>query len=112
MIFKDLSIYVNMIIAVLLIYVLFELKVENKKIKKFDTYLGQYSYPIYLSHFLVALIYAALIGYGVIENSFKLDSKAIIPYFITLLIFNILVVHLIDINVNKLKKKINIKKGT
>ena len=68
----ELSIYLNLIIALLIIHSLFHLKTENK-IKKIDNYIGRYSYPIYLSHFAVLIFYIKTIGFGKIENNFKIQ---------------------------------------
>ncbi|WP_146744059.1 acyltransferase family protein, partial [Aequorivita antarctica] len=52
---SEFSIYLNMLIAFFMVYMLFHLKL-SKKWKKWDYYIGMYSYPIYLSHFLVAIL--------------------------------------------------------
>ena len=68
----------------------------SKKIRKVDNYIGMYSYPFYISHYLVALIYIFSIGYGGINNSFKLTSAALPFYFLLLIIFTFLLIHFID----------------
>ncbi|MAN26646.1 MULTISPECIES: acyltransferase family protein [Mesonia] len=92
---KDISIYINLILAFLLITILFNLN-TSKKIRKVDNYIGMYSYPFYISHYLVALIYIFSIGYGGINNSFKLTSAALPFYFLLLIIFTFLLIHFID----------------
>ncbi len=105
---KTFSIYFNMILAFILIYLLYNFK-SNFKLKSIDNYIGLYSYPIYLSHYVVGIVYSGLIGYGVINNSFKMKNVAIIPYFLLLIIFCYLLVHLIDIKINRFKSKLKNK---
>lgn len=102
---KEISIYINMLIAFLLVYLLYHIKVP-KKLKNWDRYIGMYSYPIYLSHYLVAILYIAFINFGAHKNNLKLDSIALTFYILLLLLFCFLIVHSIDINVNRLKVKI------
>jgi peptidoglycan/LPS O-acetylase OafA/YrhL len=103
--FKALSIYINLLLAFALIYLLFNLK-PSKRNRFIDTYIGFYSYPVYLSHYLVAMLYTGVIGYGTINGSFKLEPIAILPYFILLLSFCAIVVHLIDRNIDRIKSRI------
>ncbi|QQX76792.1 MULTISPECIES: acyltransferase family protein [Aequorivita] len=102
---KELAIYFNMLIAFVLVYLLYTFKI-NQRIKKIDSYLGYYSYPIYLSHYLIAIFYSGIIGYGLIEGSFKLKMTAIIPYSLVLLLFCFFIVHLIDKNIDAYKRKL------
>lgn len=104
-IFKEISIYINMLLAFLLIYWLYHMK-ASKRWKKWDKYIGMYSYPIYLSHYLVAILYVAFINLGVHENSFKMDTQVIPLYGLVLFIFCFLSIHLIEINIDKLKERI------
>ena len=101
----DLSIYLNMIIGVFLIYELFKFK--NKKFFKIDKYIGLYSYPIYLSHFFISIIY--LYFFNPKSTTFKLNLNEIFVYSIFLLSFNFLLVHLIDIKIDRIKKRIKKK---
>jgi len=105
---KEITIYINYILAVLITYTLFGVKMPNR-IKKIDTYIGNYSYPIYLAHYLIAILYSLFIGYGVLKTGFKLGFDALVPYFMMLILFCIILVHLIDIRVTELKKKIKKK---
>lgn len=105
---KQAPIYVNLVIAFVLVFLLYNFKI-NTKLKKWDTYVGYYSYPIYLAHYLAVIIYAGTIGYGVLEGSFKLQFKAFIPYMIFLIPICVLLVHLIDIKVDAIKKKLKAK---
>jgi peptidoglycan/LPS O-acetylase OafA/YrhL len=102
---SDLSIYLNMIIGFFLIYELFKLK--NKRIFKIDKYIGLYSYPVYLSHFLISIVYLYLFNQN--SNTFKLNYESMPVYLILMFVFNFLLVHLIDIKIDQLKK--NIKKS-
>lgn len=102
---KEISIYINMFIAFLLIYLLYHLKLSNKW-KKRDQYIGMYSYPIYLSHYLVAILYVAFIDIAVHKSNFKMDYIALPFYGLLLLLFCYLIVQYIDVNVNKLKARV------
>ncbi|WP_191859186.1 acyltransferase family protein [Hanstruepera ponticola] len=106
LIVNDISIYLNMFLSLLIIYLLFNLKPKNKKKFNYDSYLGQYSYPLYLSHFFVAILYSGIIGIGVFDNSFKINFIGLPLYFILLFVFNFIIVHLVDSRVNKIKEKI------
>src|SRR5690606_25958423 len=90
---KQFAIYVNMFIAFILVYLLYNFKTEPS-FKKLDSYFGYYSYPIYLSHYLIAILYSGMIGYGVIDGNFKLKTAAIIPYSFVLLLFCFGIVHI------------------
>lgn len=104
----ELSIYLNLIIALLIIHSLFHLKTENK-IKKIDNYIGRYSYPIYLSHFAVLIFYIKTIGFGKIENNFKIQFVGFLPFMIVLLFFCYLNIKFIDLPIDKLKDKLKNK---
>jgi len=103
--FKHFRIYINMSIAFVLVYQLYNFK-TNKKFKKLDTYLGYYSYPIYLSHYLIAIVYSGLIGYGLVEGNFKLKIHAILPYSLVLIVFCFAIVQVIDKNIDTFKQKL------
>lgn len=102
---KEATIYINMILAMLLVYLLFNYR-PKKPLKILDDTLGAYSYPIYLSHYLLALVYSGYIGYGVIPDSFKMNFLAIIPFFFLLFLFCFLIVQFLDKKINSFKKKI------
>jgi peptidoglycan/LPS O-acetylase OafA/YrhL len=104
----DFSIYINMSFGALIIIQLF--RVKNFKFFKIDKYIGLYSYPVYLSHYLVLIVYTAFFSFGLIENSLKLHIYAIPLYLILLILFNFLIVEFIDIKVDKIKKKIKANK--
>ncbi|WP_223549285.1 acyltransferase [Aestuariivivens sp. NBU2969] len=84
---REMTIYSNMILAFILIYLLFNYK-PKVPLKSIDDLIGTYSYPLYLSHYLIALIYSGVVGFGVINNSFKMQLKALVPFFVVLFIFN------------------------
>jgi peptidoglycan/LPS O-acetylase OafA/YrhL len=102
--FGDISIYLNMGIVFFLILALFNFKCSN--FFKIDKYIGYYSYPIYLIHFTVLILYSGLTDFGNIENWFKLESKAFPIYFILLFIMCFILVHFIDINIDHYKNRI------
>ena len=93
----------------MMIVLLFKIKV-NKKMKDIDNYIGQYSYPIYLSHFMLAILYSGWIGYGVKEGSFKMELSALLPYGLVLIVFCFLLVYFVDRKVNAYKNKLKQKK--
>lgn len=102
---REISIYFNMIVAFFMVYMLFHLKL-SKRWRKWDYYIGMYSYPIYLSHYLVAILYIALIGYGVYNTKLKMDFVAL-PIYVALLFFIcFLVVLFIDKRINNIKNRI------
>ena len=96
-------------IAFVLVYLLYNFK-TNQRFKKMDSYLGYYSYPIYLSHYVIAILYSAIFTYGVMEESFKLKTIAMISYFIALMLFCFAIVHIIDKNIDVFKQKIKKQK--
>ena len=100
----EMSKYLNMIIGFVLIFTFFNLKL--KSLYKVDKYMGYYSYPIYLSHFTVLILFSKLTNFGNIENWFKLELKALPFYFILLFAVCAVFVHLIDIKVDHYKNKI------
>ncbi len=81
---------------------LFHLKLS----KKWDYYIGMYSYPIYLSHYLVAILYVVLTGYGVHNTKLKMFFTALPIYGILLFFICFLVVQFVDKRINNLKRKI------
>ena len=103
--FKEISIYINLLLGLIMVYYFFNLKL-NFHFKKYDDYLGNYSYPIYISHYAALIIYQFTFGFGLIKNSFKLEFSALIPYFFVLISLSFLVVHFIDKKVVRLKKNL------
>ena len=106
---KEISIYLNYILSAALIVTLFKM-IASRKVKKWDTYIGHYSYPIYLVHFLAAMVYTAWIGVGVKEGTFKLNLEAMLPYGLLLVGCCFILVHLVDIPVSRIKSKMKRKR--
>lgn len=102
---KDLSVYINLVIAFIIIACLFNFKCSNK-IRKIDNYIGLYSYPFYISHYLVALSFSYFIGIGMINGSFKLDLSVLPLYFMFLILFTLLLVHFVDYPVENYRRKL------
>ncbi|MFC4739538.1 acyltransferase family protein [Flavobacterium ponti] len=104
---KQVSIYVNFILAAFIILFLFHAKFKNKFIKKIDNYVGRYSYAFYLSHEMILIIFLLLFNdYGMLnKNAFKLNFTAFIPYFCILILFSFSIVHLIDYKIDDFKSK-------
>ncbi|WP_027136907.1 acyltransferase family protein [Gaetbulibacter saemankumensis] len=105
---SDLSIYVNMFISTLIIYLLYFIDLGSS-IRKIDKQIGLYSYPFYLSHYLVLMMYSVLIGYGVIDNTFKIGVKAMPFYFLFLAGVNYLLVHFVEMRVDRFKLQLKNK---
>ena len=108
-IFQEISGYINMLLAVLLISQLYKINIKKKQLKKIDNYIGLYSYPIYLAHFIVGIYYIKFIGIGSVPFSFKIESEGLILYFILLFLFCFLIVHLIDLPINKYRNALKLK---
>lgn len=106
--FNELSIYINLIIASSLVYILFNLKIPMK-LKQIDNYIGRYSYPFYLAHFLVLIVYAHFFEIGILDGTFKLSFDAVYFYGIELVLFCFILVHFIDMPIDKLKNSIKKK---
>jgi peptidoglycan/LPS O-acetylase OafA/YrhL len=107
--FREFSIYINHVIAALLILSLFTIK-SGKTIKQIDTYIGHYSYPIYLSHYLVCAIFIHIFDFGHVDGEYKLLIIAIAPFFLILLAFCFVIVHGIDVKINSFKTILKSKK--
>ncbi len=103
--FNEVSIYANQCIAAVLVLLLFNFK-TTKKIKKIDNYIGYFSYPIYLSHYLICGVYIYFFGTTNFKQNYKLETDAMLGYFIILLAFCFVLVHLIDKPIDKFKKKL------
>jgi len=102
---REFTIYLNMIIAFFMVYMLYYLK-SSRRWKKIDYYIGMYSYPFYLSHYLVAILYIGLINYAVHKTNLKLDFSALAIYSGLLIFICFLVVQFIDKKIGNLKKRI------
>lgn len=107
--FREFSIYINHIIAALLILSLFTIK-SGKIIKQIDTYIGHYSYPIYLSHYLVCAFFIHIFDFGHVDGEYKLLITAIFPFFLTLFAFCFVIVHGIDVKIDSFKTILKSKK--
>ena len=99
---SEISKYFNYILAAILVLLLFNFK-TNKKITNTDKYIGYFSYPIYLSHYLVS---AAYIYFFDLNNvvKFKISNNEIMLYFACLIVFCFAVV-LVDIRIDQYKKR-------
>ena len=82
----------------------------NDKFKRIDSYIGYFSYPIYISHYLVLIFYSVLFDYGKIDGSVKLGKTALVPYLICLIGFSFLLVYFVDVGIDKYKRKLKLKK--
>jgi len=105
LLFKEISIYLNIILATIIIYFSFFAQ-SSSKLKSIDNYIGMYSYPIYLGHYLVAIIYVTCASIGINETNFKMDLVALSFYSLFLISFCFICVHFIDFKMNRLKSKI------
>lgn len=99
---SEISKYANYLIAGILVLLLFNLK-TSKKIANIDKYVGCFSYPIYLSHYLISAVYICLFDLNN-EIKFKINQNQMIPYFAFLFIFCFIIV-IIDIRIDLYKKK-------
>lgn len=102
----DIGFYLNMLISAVLIYQLYFLTL-GQTWKKWDTYLGYYSYPIYLGHYFCAMLFSITFQFGIVEDGFKLKLSAIVPFLLFLFIICLILVHMIDKPVNRIKKNLN-----
>lgn len=103
---KEFSIYINFILSAFIIMFLFHTKFIDSRFKKVDTYIGRYSYVLYLSHEVILILYLLISsGFGLLENSFKLKFVALVPYFCLLLVSNFVIVHTIDFKIDRLKNR-------
>ncbi|MBT3587269.1 MAG: acyltransferase [Flavobacteriaceae bacterium] len=104
-IFNGTSGYINMVVSALLVFSLYKLKV-NTFWKSIDNKIGAYSYPFYLGHYIIVIVYSFFTSYGVLQKGFKLELKVLPIYFTLLIVFVFLLVKVIDEPVNKLRNKI------
>ncbi len=105
---SDFPIYLNMVIAFFLIFLLYNFK-TNKYWRRKDYHIGMFSYPLYLSHYLVAIFYVLLINNGMIGSKLKMEIPALPYYGLLLFLFCFLIVYCIDIPIDKLKLKLKKK---
>lgn len=101
----DIGFYVNFLLSAFLVYQLYFLFI-SKKWKNIDTYIGHFSYPLYLSHYLCAILFVLLLGYGNRADSFKLESIVLIPYTLLLFTFCYILVRTIDLPFHRIKQKV------
>ena len=97
------SIYINYIIASLMILQLFNFETDKKN-KKIDSYVGYFSYPFYLSHDLIFIL-SMLLGFDNLPGQARLPMIDLLPYFIILFIFCFILVYFVDIKVDNYKKR-------
>lgn len=103
---KQCSIYLNFVIGAFIIISLFNLQIEDGKIKRIDSYIGRYSYVFYLAHELVLILYLLIFNnFGLSVENLKLKSIAFVPYFFLLLLISFIIVHLVDIKIDLLKNR-------
>lgn len=101
----NLGYYINLLLSLLLVFQLYSLHIDTKT-SKIDRFIGHFSYPIYLSHFFVALLYLAWFGYQSNYSSFKLETSDVLLYSLLLFTFCYLIVILIDLPFHRLKKQL------
>lgn len=105
--FFNTSIYINLILFGILIILLFKQSI-SPKLKKIDTYIGAYSYPIYIGHYLALMVYQLFFGTEYfVPNSFKLNTSVVPNYLLILFLISFLSVHLIDKKINSIKTNYN-----
>ena len=104
-IFNGTSGYVNMVLSAILVFSLYKLKV-NPFWKSIDNKIGAYSYPFYLGHYIIVIVYSFFTSYGVLKKGFKLELKVLPIYFTLLILFVFILIKVIDEPVNKLRNKI------
>jgi len=98
----EMSKYANYLLAGILVVLLFNFK-TNKMILNVDKYIGYFSYPIYLSHYLLSAVYIYFFGLNN-EIKYKLNKNEMFLYFAYLFIFCFIIV-LVDIRIDQYKKK-------
>lgn len=97
--------YLNLLLSACLVYQLYFLFI-TKKWKRMDAYIGHFSYPIYLSHYICAVLFVTLFGHGNMVDSFKLESAVFIPYTLFLIIFCFILVKTIDLPFHRIKQRV------
>lgn len=105
-VFAEISIYINYIIAALIILQLFNIESEMR-VKQIDNYIGYFSYPIYLSHYLVSAFYIYMFGYSDSIKEFKLPTESLLSYFLILFLFCFTIIYFVEIRIDEFKKKIS-----
>lgn len=102
--FNEFSKYLNFLFALFIILFLFNFKTSEKK-RKIDNFIGMFSYPIYLCHYLVIFIYLNITSFGSINGGFKLSLEALIPFFALLFVFCYPFI-ILDKYINRIKLKL------
>lgn len=100
--FSEFSIYINLTLAALIVLLLFKLKTKPI-IKKMDNYVGYFSYPIYLSHYLVCAVYINLFGHS--RGDYKLERDSMFSYFLILFFFSFIIIYFVDVRIEDFRKK-------
>ena len=101
----DLHLYLNILLAVSIIHVLFHQK--DDRFRKWDKFIGYYSYPIYLFHFQFAIIYYYL--FRLEFSTFKIPLIQA-PIFLILLVLVLTpLVILVDKRIDDLKSRIKFR---
>ena len=108
--FKQVTLYLNLMVGLVLVLYLFSLKV-SPRLKAIDNYIGNYSYPLYISHYTALSIYQLVFGSdNFISTKLNLSLNTVLSYSFILFSLCFLVVHLIDMKANKIKMKLTPKK--
>lgn len=103
--YTELSIYVNHILSASIVLLLFNVK-ANKKIKQIDTFVGYFSYPVYLSHYLICAVYIYFFAHHS-NGEYKLKTDALISYFPLLFAFCFVIVYFVDIKIDRYKRQLH-----
>lgn len=102
----EISIYINQILASLIILLLFNIK-SSERIKNIDNFIGYFSYPIYLSHYLVCSVYICLFGLQYSRAGYRLQIESLSSYFFILFVFSFIIIYFVDMRIDQFKKRIN-----
>ncbi len=97
---KIIPFYINMIFSAVLVILLSNVKTRSKKLKAVDNFLGDLSYPIYLSQWLVAVLVSQLFG---LDKSVAL-LLMVMPF---LLAFSVMIKYLVDDPIEKVRRSIS-----
>ncbi|TGD57154.1 acyltransferase family protein [Flavobacterium humi] len=103
--YTELSIYINYILSACIVLLLFHIK-ANAKTKRLDTLIGYFSYPVYLSHYLICAVYIYFFEHYH-NGEYKLKTDALAGYFLALFAFCALIVYFVDIKIDKYKRKLH-----
>ncbi|MGH2665078.1 acyltransferase family protein [Flavobacterium sp.] len=109
-IYTEISIYTNYILSAAIVLLLFQVK-SNKKIKQADNFIGYFSYPIYLSHYLICAVYIYFFNPNHGTKAYKLQTDALIGYFLILFVFCFAIVYFIDIRIDRYKRELQLARN-